>query len=210
MYMDNIKLFVKNEKQLESDDIYSDDIWMEFSIEKCAIFIIKIAKRQMTKGIELPNKKKIRTLREKEIYSIGNGHLQTSADERKNLKSVSQKNEKTSRNQSILQKSHERNKHLVCPSRKILGTILEVDEGRTSTNGPKNKKTRDDAYGLTSQRWCMLGITYLFSIMSCYGRSGDQSVNKPTSQTRRAVPIVEVYHYSITNPMFLLLIVSLL
>ena len=34
--------------------------------------------------------------------------------------------------------------------------------------------------------------------------------NKPTSQTRIAVPIVEVYHYSITNPMFLLLTVSLL
>ena len=53
-----------------------------------------------------------------------------------------------------------------------------------------------------------VGITNLFSIMSC-SMSGDQSENKPTSQTRRAVPIVEVYHYSITNPMFLLLTVSL-
>ena len=44
-----------------------------------------------------------------------------------------------------------------------------------------------------------------------YGSSGDQSrKNKPTSETRRAVPIVEVYHYSSTNPMFLLLTVSLL
>ena len=34
--------------------------------------------------------------------------------------------------------------------------------------------------------------------------------NKPTSQTRRAVPIIEVYPYSITNLMFLLLTVSLL
>ena len=34
--------------------------------------------------------------------------------------------------------------------------------------------------------------------------------NKPTSQTRRAVPIVEVYSYSITNPMFFFLTVSLL
>ena len=43
-----------------------------------------------------------------------------------------------------------------------------------------------------------------------YGSSGDQSgKDKLTSQTRRAVPIVEVYHYSITNPMFLLLTVSL-
>ena len=44
-----------------------------------------------------------------------------------------------------------------------------------------------------------------------YGSSGDQSgKNKPTSQTRRAVPIVEVYPYSITNPMFLLQTVFLL
>ena len=59
----------------------------------------------------------------------------------------------------------------------------------------------------------LLGITYLFSIMSCsicHGSSGNRSENKPTSKTRRAVPIVEVYHYSITNPMFLLLTVSLL
>ena len=41
-----------------------------------------------------------------------------------------------------------------------------------------------------------------------YDSRGDQSGNKPTSQTRKAVPIVEVYHYSITNPMFLLLTVS--
>ena len=43
------------------------------------------------------------------------------------------------------------------------------------------------------------------------GSSGDQSgENKPTSETRRAIPIVEVYPYSITNPMFLSLTVSLL
>ena len=28
---------------------------------------------------------------------------------------------------------------------KIPGAILKVDEGRTSTNGPENKKTYDDA-----------------------------------------------------------------
>ena len=61
----------------------------------------------------------------------------------------------------------------------------------------------------------VLGITYPFQHnelfpSAIYGSSGDQSANKPTSQTRRAVPIVEVYHYSITNPMFLLLTVSLL
>ena len=35
--------------------------------------------------------------------------------------------------------------HLGCNSRKILGTILEVNEKRTSTNDPEKKKTYDDA-----------------------------------------------------------------
>ena len=38
-----------------------------------------------------------------------------------------------------------RNKYLGCTPRKIFGTILEVDPRRTDTNGPKNKKTNDDA-----------------------------------------------------------------
>ena len=37
--------------------------------------------------------------------------------------------------------------------RKILSTILEMDEGRTSTNEPEDKKTNNDAKGLTSERW---------------------------------------------------------
>ena len=52
---------------------------------------------------------------------------------------------------------------------------------------------------------CWVSPTFSAVPSVIYGSSGDQSANKPTSQTRRAVPIVEVYHYSITNPMFLLL-----
>ena len=47
------------------------------------------------------------------------------------------KKEKATRNQPVLQER--------CPSRKSLETILEVDEERTSTNEPENKKTYDDA-----------------------------------------------------------------
>ena len=32
-----------------------------------------------------------------------------------------------------------------CPPRKILGTILEMDEGRTSINGPEDMKAYYDA-----------------------------------------------------------------
>ena len=48
--------------------IYSDNIGIEFGIEKCAMLIIKSEKLQMTEKIELPNQGKIRTHREKEIY----------------------------------------------------------------------------------------------------------------------------------------------
>ena len=41
---------------------------MEFSIEIYAIFIMKSGEREITKGIELPDQRKIRNLREKENY----------------------------------------------------------------------------------------------------------------------------------------------
>ena len=72
MYMDDIKLFAKNEKELETlihtVRIYSQDIGMEFGIEKCALLVRKSGKRHLTDGIELPNQDKIRTLSENETY----------------------------------------------------------------------------------------------------------------------------------------------
>ena len=72
MYMDHIKLFAKNEKELETlihaVRIYSQDIGMEFGIEKCTMFVMKSGKRHIMDGMELPNQDKIRTLGEKETY----------------------------------------------------------------------------------------------------------------------------------------------
>ena len=72
MYMDDIKLFAKNEKELETlihtVRIYSKDIGVEFSTEKCAMLIMRNGKRQMTEGMELPHQERIRTLGEKETY----------------------------------------------------------------------------------------------------------------------------------------------
>ena len=69
MYMDDFKLFSKNKKELETliqaVTIYSDDIRMEFGLEKCTMLIMKSGKRQMTEGIELQNQeKKIKSPRE--------------------------------------------------------------------------------------------------------------------------------------------------
>ena len=72
MYMDDIKLFAKNEKELgaliHTVRIYSQDIRMEFGIEKCALLVMKSGKRHLTDGIELSNQNKIRTLAENETY----------------------------------------------------------------------------------------------------------------------------------------------
>ena len=70
--MDDIKVFAKNEKELETLKytvrIYSQDIGMEFGIEKCAMLVMKSCKWHLTDGMELPNQGKIRTLGEKETY----------------------------------------------------------------------------------------------------------------------------------------------
>ena len=57
----DIKLFAKNEKELETLKqavrIYSQGMRIEFVIEKCDMLIIS-GKQQMTGGIELPNQTK--------------------------------------------------------------------------------------------------------------------------------------------------------
>ena len=70
--MDDTNLFAKNEQELETLihalRKYSQDIGMEFSIEKCAILAMKSGKRHLTDGMELSNQDKIRTLAENETY----------------------------------------------------------------------------------------------------------------------------------------------
>ena len=72
MYMDDIKLPAKNEKELETlihaVRIYNQVLGMEFGIGKCATLVMKSGKRHMTDGIELPNQDRIRTLEEKETF----------------------------------------------------------------------------------------------------------------------------------------------
>ena len=73
MYTDDIKLFAKNEKELETltqvKRIYSQDIGMEFGIEKLTMLIMRSEKQQIIEGIELPNQERIRMLGEKENYN---------------------------------------------------------------------------------------------------------------------------------------------
>ena len=68
MYMDDINCLPENEKELETLKstvrIYSQDIGIEFGIEKCSMRGMKSDKRHLTDGMELPNQDKIRRLGE--------------------------------------------------------------------------------------------------------------------------------------------------
>ena len=59
MYMDDIKMFAQNEKELETLihalGIYSQNIGIEFGFEKCAMLVMKSSKRRLTDRMELPN-----------------------------------------------------------------------------------------------------------------------------------------------------------
>ena len=61
--MNDIKLIIKNEKELETLILA-----VRIFIEKYVMLIMRSGKRHIRKGIKLSNQEKIRTLREKETY----------------------------------------------------------------------------------------------------------------------------------------------
>ena len=135
MYMDDIKLFAKNERELETQiktiRIYSQDIGIEFRIEKCAVLIMKSGKRQMTEEIELLNQERIRTLGEKENYEyleILETDTIKHVEMKEKITRVSQTNKKVSWNEALLQESHPRDKHLDFLPCNILWIMLVMDE----------------------------------------------------------------------------------
>ena len=103
--MDGIKLFAKNKKRIGNLNTSSEKIQSRY---RDGIWHRKMGdanhKQQMTEGIELPKQKKNQTphpeKRKLTDRNIGGGHHQTSRDERKKLKRVPQKNEKSTRNQT--------------------------------------------------------------------------------------------------------------
>ena len=60
-------------------------------------------------------------------------------------------NKKASQNQTLLQKSLQKNKHFGSPSCKILVTIPITNKGGTQTNGPKDKKVEDYSQGFNQR-----------------------------------------------------------
>ena len=62
--MDDLKLFGKNENQIDSlvktVYLFSEDIGMEFGLKKCAVVVLKRGKTVKFDGIQLPNRETMR------------------------------------------------------------------------------------------------------------------------------------------------------
>ena len=72
LFMDDLKLYSLSEKGLDclvkTVCVFSEDIGMEFGMEKCAMLVMEKGKIVMSVGIELPDGKVIKSLQEGESY----------------------------------------------------------------------------------------------------------------------------------------------
>ena len=69
LFMDDLKLYSRSEKGLDSlVRVFSEDIGMEFGIEKCAMLVMEKGKIVKSVGIELPDGKVIKPLQESESF----------------------------------------------------------------------------------------------------------------------------------------------
>ncbi len=75
LFMDDLKLFSKNEEQIESliqtTHMFSTDIGMEFGIKKCGVLILKRGKIVRCDGIELPNDELIKEVEQDGYIYLG-------------------------------------------------------------------------------------------------------------------------------------------
>ena len=72
LFIDDLKLYSRSEKGLDSliqtVRVFSEDIGMEFVIEKCIMLVMEKGKIVKSVGIELPDCKVIKSLQDGESY----------------------------------------------------------------------------------------------------------------------------------------------
>ena len=72
LFMDDLKLYSRSEKGLDSlvqiVRVFSEDMGMEFSIEKCTMLVMEKGKIVKSVGVELPDGKVIKSLQQSESY----------------------------------------------------------------------------------------------------------------------------------------------
>ena len=68
LFMDDLKLFAKNEDQIDSlvntVKNFSEDIKMEFGLPKCGVLIMKRKKAVKSEGISMPDEKMMKNIEE--------------------------------------------------------------------------------------------------------------------------------------------------
>ena len=152
MYMDDIKLFAKIEKELEiliqTVRMYSQDIGMEFGMEKYTILVIKSSKRHMTEGAKLPDQVIIRTHGENETYKYL-GILEADTNKQVEMKEKIKK-EYLRRTRKLLKTKHS--------NRNLAWAVLLVRYSGPFLKWAReelkqmDKKTNDDAQGIAYPR----------------------------------------------------------
>ena len=101
-------------------------------------------KEKEQKKTEGPNNKSRKTLAKKKCkcLEIFEADIIKHRNERKSKKKWNPlNNKKTSRNQALQQKSHQKDKHLSRPPCKVIWTILKMSKGENHSNGPKDKES---------------------------------------------------------------------
>ena len=84
--------------------IYCQDIGMEFGTEKCTLLVMKSGKRHMTVGVELPNQEKSELSEKRKPNNTWEYWKLIPSNKwkgKKNFKSVSQKNKKTTQDKTL-------------------------------------------------------------------------------------------------------------
>ena len=128
LYVVNIKLFAKYEKELETQTkalrIYRQDLVMEFDNEKCALLIVESAKRYMMEAIKLPNKDKNQNARRNRNQQILENFWMLWRWKKKLEKECLRSTRK------LQETKHQSNKYLGCAHRQILRTMPKMDQER--------------------------------------------------------------------------------
>ena len=125
--------FLKPKKELKTL-IQTLRIFSQYKGIEFAILVMKSVKRHITEGEELPNQVVIRTPEENETYKyleiLGIDTIkQVEIKGKKIFKCISEEPENYSR-KTLWQEHCQRYNYLGCPPRKILGTILKVNQRR--------------------------------------------------------------------------------
>ena len=89
LYMDDLKLYAKTEEELDSlvqtVRVFSENIGMKFSIEKCSMLVMKRGKKVKSNGIKLLDDTVMKALRDEEGYKYL-GILQADDLQKKEMK----------------------------------------------------------------------------------------------------------------------------